>query len=94
MYKLSNKAAEDFGDIYEYTFTHFGEDQADKYTDELESVLKNISESPFMGHDCDDLKVGVRRHEYQKHTIYYRIREMDVFVVRILHQHMNPMLHL
>lgn len=94
MYKLSKKAAEDFGNIYDYTFLNFGEDQADKYTDELESVLKNISEAPFIGRDCDDLKAGIRRHEYQKHSIFYRIREMDVFIVRILHQQMNPMLHL
>nr|WP_319556705.1 type II toxin-antitoxin system RelE/ParE family toxin [uncultured Vibrio sp.] len=94
MYKLSKKAAEDFGNIYEYTFLKFVEDQADKYTDELETALKNISEAPFIGRDYDDLKAEIRRHEYQKHSIFYRIREIDVFIVRILHQQMNPMLHL
>lgn len=94
MYKLSQKAAEDFGDIYEYTHLNFGERQAYKYTEEMEVCLLTLSEAPFIGRDCSDLREGVRRYEYQKHTIFYRVREIDVFIIRILHQQMNPMLHL
>lgn len=94
MYKLSNKAEQDFGDIYEYTFLNFGEDQADEYTEEMESCLQVISEAPFIGRDCREIKQGVRRHDHNKHAIFYKIREQDVFIIRILHQQMNPMLHL
>ncbi|MCB0738792.1 MAG: type II toxin-antitoxin system RelE/ParE family toxin [Bacteroidetes bacterium] len=94
MYKLSQKAAEDFGDIYEYTYLNFGEYQADKYTEEMEVCLQTLSEAPFIGRDCGELKEGVRRYEHQKHAIFYRVREFDIFVIRILHQQMNPMLHL
>ncbi|EOX4193160.1 type II toxin-antitoxin system RelE/ParE family toxin, partial [Vibrio cholerae] len=41
-----------------------------------------------------ELRSGVRRHDHQKHAIFYRVREFDIFVIRILHQQMNPMLHL
>lgn len=94
MYKLSQKAADDFGDIYEYTFLNFGEDKADGYTEEMEQFLTVLSEAPFIGRDCSELRSGVRRHDHQKHVIFYRVREFDVFVIRILHQQMNPMLHL
>ncbi|MEZ9546518.1 MULTISPECIES: type II toxin-antitoxin system RelE/ParE family toxin [Vibrio] len=94
MYKLSQKAADDFGDIYEYTFLNFGEDKADGYTEEMEQCLTVLSEDPFIGRDCSELRSGVRRHDHQKHVIFYRVREFDVFVIRILHQQMNPMLHL
>ena len=94
MYKLSKKAADDFGDIYEYTFLNFGEDKADYYTEEMELCLTVLSEAPFIGRDCSELRSGVRRHDHQKHVIFYRVREFDVFVIRILHQQMNPMLHL
>ncbi|MEZ8069324.1 type II toxin-antitoxin system RelE/ParE family toxin [Vibrio sp. FF145] len=47
-----------------------------------------------MGRDCSDLRPGIRRHDYQKHAIFYRVRDFDIFVIRILHQQMNPMLHL
>ncbi|MCV5638029.1 type II toxin-antitoxin system RelE/ParE family toxin, partial [Vibrio parahaemolyticus] len=52
MYKLSQKAADDFGDIYEYTFLNFGAEQADNYTDEMEQCLQTLSEAPFIGRDC------------------------------------------
>ncbi|MDG2658547.1 type II toxin-antitoxin system RelE/ParE family toxin [Vibrio parahaemolyticus] len=53
-----------------------------------------MSEAPFIGRDCSELRSGVRRHDHQKHAIFYRVREFDIFVIRILHQQMNPMLHL
>ena len=94
MYRLSQKAAEDFGDIYEYTFLNFGEEKANSYTEEMEQCLFTLSEAPFVGRACDDLLVGVRRHDHQRHAIFYRVREFDIFVIRILHQQMNPMLHI
>ena len=94
MYKLSKKAADDFGDIYEYTFLNFGEEQADNDTDEMELWLQTVSEAPFIGRECFDLRPGIRRHDHQKHAIFYRVRDFDIFVIRILHQQMNPMLHL
>ncbi len=94
MYKLSKKAADDFGDIYEYTFLNFGEEQADNYTEEMELCLQTVSEAPFIGRDCFDLRPGIHRHDHQKHAIFYRVRDFDIFVIRILHQQMNPMLHL
>lgn len=94
MYKLSQKAAEDFGDIYEYTHLNFGECQAEKYTEDMESCLQTVSEAPFIGRECNDLREGVRRHDFQKYAIFYRVREHDIFVIRILHQQMNPLLHL
>lgn len=93
MYKLSALAAEDFAEIYEYTLVNFGSLQADAYTDDLESVLHLLFKSPLMGHECPQIAVGIRRHDHQKHAIFYRRRKADIFVVRILHQQMDPMKH-
>ncbi|WP_241828082.1 type II toxin-antitoxin system RelE/ParE family toxin [Salinivibrio kushneri] len=35
MYKLSNRAAKDFEEIFEYTLLKFGVEQADNYTNNL-----------------------------------------------------------
>ncbi len=93
MYKLSALAAEDFAEIYEYTLVNFGSLQADSYTDDLESVLHLLFNSPLMEHECPQIAVGIRRHDHQKHAIFYRRRKADIFVVRILHQQMEPMKH-
>jgi len=94
MYRLSNLAAEDFAAIYECTLLHFGVLQADAYTDELDRVLKLLSSSPLMGHEFPEIADAIRRHDHQNHAIFYRQREHDIFVIRILHQRMEPWRHL
>ncbi|MFD2022995.1 hypothetical protein ACFSKS_20800 [Pseudocitrobacter faecalis] len=37
---------------------------------------------------------GVRRHDYRLHAIFYRQSDVGIFIIRILHQKMNPFLHL
>ncbi len=93
-YKLSKRADKDFKGIYKYTYKKFGEQQADKYTDSLEQCFSLLSEMPTIGRNVDYIKKGVLRHEHQKHTIFYRARKQDIFVVRILHEDMDPIKNL
>ena len=93
MYKLSSLAAEDFVAIYEYTLLNFGSHQADAYTDGLEDTLRLLCNSPEMGHECPEIADGVRRHDHQQHAIFYRHREQDIFIIRLLHQQMEPIKH-
>ncbi|WED22047.1 type II toxin-antitoxin system RelE/ParE family toxin [Vibrio sp. JC009] len=93
MYKLSLRAVKDIESIYEYTLLNFGECRADKYTNDLESCLEILAESPFIGRESNEIRKGIRRHDFQKHSIFYRVRELDVFIIRILHQQMYPALH-
>ncbi len=94
MYKLSNLAVKDFASIYEYTLLNFGALQADTYTDDLDRALNLLSGSPLIGFECSEIANDVRRHDHQKHAIFYRQREHDIFVIRILHQQLNPGKHL
>ena len=94
MYKLSNRAADDFEGIFEYTLLNFGIDQADSYTNTLHNVLLTISKQPLMGYACSEIKEGMRRHDHNKHAIFYRIESYGVFVVRILHHQMEPLKHI
>ncbi len=93
MYKLSNLAAEDFEKIVEYTLLNFGMQKADEYTDDLHRVLLTLSNSPSMGRDCSHLAEQLRRHDHQKHAIFYHLRADDIYIVRILHQQMEPLKH-
>jgi len=93
MYKLSNLAVEDFTAIYEYTLLNFGAIQADTYTDQLENTLHLLFSSPQMGYECPEIADGIRRHDHQRHAIFYRQREQDIFIIRILHQQMELMKH-
>lgn len=94
MYKLSKLAADDFAAIYEYTLLNFGVRQADAYTKELEKVLALLAKSPLMGPASEEIGKDVRRHDHQRHAIFYRNREHDIFVLRILHQQMESIRYL
>ena len=93
MYKLSELAAEDFAGIYEYSLLNFGLQQAEHYTEDLESALLLLSESPRMGRDASNILAGVRRHEFENHSIFYRERASDILILRILHQNMDVIRH-
>lgn len=93
MYKLSNLAAKDFEGIFEYTLVNFGVKKADEYTKSLHDILEVISSNPLIGMECIEIAVGVKRHNHSKHVIFYRNRTDDIFVIRILHQQMEPLKH-
>lgn len=94
MYKLSNFAVDDFARIYEYTWFNFGVTQADSYTEGMEACLETLGESPRLGRDCSEIKPTLRRFDYRQHAIFYVIRPHDIFILRILHQQMEPVIHI
>ena len=92
MYKLTQLAADDFGGIYDYTLNEFGAVQADHYTDALEAFFDMLAEMPELGRNYSAVP-NVLRIEFQRHTVFYRVREADIPIVRILHQQMNHTKH-
>ncbi|HAG0017590.1 TPA: type II toxin-antitoxin system RelE/ParE family toxin [Salmonella enterica] len=93
MYKLTERAVDDFRSIYDYTLMNFGEAQADHYTGALESFFQMLSKMPDIGLDYDAVP-GVMRISFQSHTVFYTIREKGILIARILHQQMDPHRHL
>ena len=56
--------------------------------------LSNLAAKDFEGiFEYTEIAVGVRRHNHSKHAIFYRYRTDDIFVIRILHQQMEPLKH-
>lgn len=86
MYKLSNLAADDFRQIDRYSRTRFGDRQADSYVEEMAQCLRRLAALPLSGREQNAIKPGLRRWDYQRHSIFYLIREKDIFILRILHQ--------
>ncbi|EEF9706293.1 type II toxin-antitoxin system RelE/ParE family toxin [Salmonella enterica] len=93
MYKLTERAVDDFRGIYDYTLMRFGEVQADSYTGALEAFFETLSNMPAMGRDYEPVP-GVMRISFQAHTIFYAVRGEGILVARILHQQMDPRRHL
>ena len=93
-YTLTNAAAEDLRNIFKYTRNKFGVLQAESYLIGLEESLKLIAKDPKLAQKVDGLREGFFRFIYQKHSIFFKPRQSDIYVVRVLHQQMKYDLHL
>ena len=91
---VSPRAQADIDDIWEYTVRRWGERQAETYIGLIKEGVDVIAENPAVGRPCDDVRPGYRRYPVGSHVLFYRVREEDVVVVRILHQRMDVERHL
>jgi toxin ParE1/3/4 len=83
-YRLSERADEDFESIYMYGLINFGSLQADVYADGMEDRFKQIADQPQLYPTVDHIKPGYRLSVYKSHSIYYRVDDGVVLIVRIL----------
>jgi toxin ParE1/3/4 len=85
-YRLSEKADEDLSQLYEYGVIHYGQDRADRYYDGLIERFEQLAENPRLYPAVDHIRPGYRRSVYGRHSIYYRIDQDEIVIVRILGQ--------
>lgn len=88
------KAKNDLKNIWIYTFSEYGEAQADQYYDELIQAMERLSTNPSIGIPCDFIRLGYRQYHINKHCIFYRLGKDKIRVVRVLHQSMEFKKHL
>ena len=77
-----------------YSIERFGLAQARHYRDELIKTFRILSENPFLGQDCQEIKAGYRRHVHGRHVIYYRVDDSQIVILRILHERQDPLRNL
>ena len=92
---LSPKAKADLSDIWDYTYTEWGVDQAEKYVRELWAVMQDQTKDLTKSVDIGDVRKGYRKVRSGSHVIFFRVTKTGVVdVVRILHQKMDFDRHL
>lgn len=88
-YVLSAKADEDLAEIYHYSLDRYGEASADSYLLGLEERLLLLANRPLLGRSMDHIREGYLQYEYANHSIYYRVIEDGILVIRVLHKRMD-----
>ncbi len=88
------KARQDLKNIWLYSFRKWGEQQADKYYDEIIHGIDLLKDNPEIGVSCDDIRLGYRRFKIKEHEIYYKIASKKIDIIRVLHESMNSLSHL
>jgi toxin ParE1/3/4 len=89
-FRFSRRAEADLLSVADYTLRTWGEDQAIRYIDDLESCCQMLGDNPALGRVGDDVRPGLRRMEHGRHVVFYRETAGGILVSRILHQRMLP----
>ncbi|WP_020174444.1 type II toxin-antitoxin system RelE/ParE family toxin [Methyloferula stellata] len=92
--KLSPRAQSDIEDIWDYTVSHWGIDQAEVYLRQIQAAIKIVANNPSCGKSCDDVRAGYQKFPAGSHLLFYRTTRDGIDIVRILHQRMDFERHL
>ena len=93
--KFSDQAKEDLKNLAAYTLNTWGEDQLQKYREQLKSAFVQLSEMPKSGRPRDDIRSGYRSLPVAEHVIFYRLESNgDVQIIAIPHSKRDPSQHM
>lgn len=93
-YQFTDKAERDLEGIIDYTVQEWGVSQANTYLDGLELRAQLLAENPDLGMARETLFKGLLSLLYESHILYYKKHARGIVILRILHQHMDPVKHL
>lgn len=93
-YKLTVKADLDIEDIWEYTNSQWGRNQACKYLNQLEEQFFALAENPNIGKQRYELAEISMSYHYERHVIFYRKVNNGIEILRVLHDSMDFLRHL
>ncbi|WP_421889453.1 type II toxin-antitoxin system RelE/ParE family toxin [Marinoscillum sp.] len=89
-YQLTNLAVQDLTDIWNYTFDHWSEQQADVYYQQLVNGFELITSNQNIGRNYDGVIKDLYGFKVNRHIIFYRVITKElVEVTRILHEQME-----
>jgi len=79
--------------IWDYTAEHWSEDQADRYVDTIRDACRDLAAGHKSGRPVA-MRHGYLKYRVESHSIYYRLEDTILIVVRILHTKMDAERHL
>ena len=93
-YQLTEEADRDVEEILTYSVNNFGVTQTQHYFEALKKCIELLADNPNMGHSAEDILPEYLRFPHESHIIFYKSLSSSILVVRILHERMDPNLHL
>ncbi|MGH8551388.1 MAG: type II toxin-antitoxin system RelE/ParE family toxin [Methylococcales bacterium] len=91
--RLTRMAENDLEEIWYYTLSEWGEEQANQYAAFIEEGFHMIGKNPHIGQERSDVKKGYRALQVKKHLIFYRIGTGYLEVLGVPHIRMDTKRH-
>lgn len=83
-YKLSNEARSDLVLIARHGDERFGVSQSDRYRDRLARHFELLAAQPLLFPAVDHIRAGYRRSVCGVHSVYYRVIDDGVEIMRLI----------
>ncbi len=93
-YRLSKETQNDLKEISRYTQENWGNKQAKHYLIELAACFENLTRSPKIGKERNEIEKSLRSFPVASHIIFYRIGPECLEVARVLYASMDIKRHL
>lgn len=90
----SQQAKNDLKEIYLYSCNKWGENKAVEYLMQIDAGLHELINNPNLGKSRDNVREGYRSIQINRHVIFYRVEQSEIYIVRVLHDQMLPSKHL
>jgi len=84
----------DLSDIWFHGIERWGAAQADRYIDSITHRMNWLSQNPGAWIARTNISADMYCYHETAHTIFFKASEELLWVQRILHQRMDPSLHL
>ncbi|EAN1627454.1 type II toxin-antitoxin system RelE/ParE family toxin [Salmonella enterica subsp. enterica serovar Reading] len=91
--KLTPKASQDLEDFWYYGYHHFGEEQADRYINQISGIFQVMSDNNI-GTPRSELGEYICALPVERHLLYFIQADTDIIIIRILSQHQDAGRHL
>ena len=89
-YFFTRKALEYLTGIWNYTFNHWSENQADTYYSNFSEICHELAEKQHLDKNYKLVRNDLFGFKAGRHIIFYRtISENEIEIVRILHEKMD-----
>ncbi len=91
---ISPIARDDLKKIYQYGTLNWGKARASRYIDHLKAQFWSLTEHPERGIERDELLSAMRSITLESHVIFYRTKNQQLELIRVLHGRQDPQRHI
>ena len=88
---LSTETLDDLEDIYAYSISLWGSEQADRYRNRLFDVLNLLADHAELGRVLPGYPLATRVLRIEQHNAFYRLEGDTVRVLRVAHFRQNTL---
>ena len=92
-FKLTPDAKASLMQIAQYTERTWGKKQRNTYLKILDDAFHTLAETPSLGKIRPEIYHAIRSLHVGKHVVFYIPKENHIVIVHILHERMEPTLH-